>query len=133
SDPTQLLEIEQASLSAYVKADTFDAATKILLTPCPQPGDHPGRTSCFTGTLPIGVSDSNISMTIPNLQIHGGRYHARFAAEAPTAEMPTVVSPNKARDLYLVPAGKYTLADIEENGRLTAAQKYRTFQPSHDP
>ncbi len=47
-------------------------------------------------------------------------------------EMPTGVGGAEERELYLVPGGKYTAADIEANGRMTASEKFRGFRANHD-
>jgi len=46
--------------------------------------------------------------------------------------MPEKVTDSAENELYLEPGGLYTLEDIEENGRLTASQKYVGFIPAHD-
>lgn len=35
--------------------------------------------------------------------------------------------------LYLMPAGKYTSADIQANGSMTRSQKFKDFISSHNP
>jgi hypothetical protein len=37
------------------------------------------------------------------------------------------------KELYLTPAGKYTLDDIAANGNLTRSQKFRDYVSSHKP
>lgn len=46
--------------------------------------------------------------------------------------MPSGVSEDEERDIYLLAGGLYTEADIEANGRQTASQKYRGFRSAHD-
>jgi hypothetical protein len=50
----------------------------------------------------------------------------------PEPAMPAGVSGEEERQLYLMPGGKYTAADIEANERATASEKYRGFRASHD-
>jgi hypothetical protein len=47
-------------------------------------------------------------------------------------QMPLPIAEAEQRELYLTPAGKYTLADIEANGRILPAQRYRGFRARHD-
>lgn len=133
ADPSQVVEVDQQDLKAYVKADTQSASNAVTFKPTPQPGDRRGRTSCFTTMLPPGIRSSRLYATIPNLRINGNRYHASFAPDDQEIEMPLGVDQAEARDLYLVPRGKYTSADIQQNGGVTASQKYQDFQPRHDP
>jgi YHS domain-containing protein len=35
--------------------------------------------------------------------------------------------------LFLTPGGKYTKEDIQANGNMTPAQKFKEFSPAHDP
>lgn len=49
-----------------------------------------------------------------------------------TPPMPAQVSAAEERDLYLTPGGRYTLVDIESNGRMVPSQKYRGFRARHD-
>lgn len=42
------------------------------------------------------------------------------------------VERTEERSFFVTPAGKYTAADIEANGKMTPAEKYRGFQARHD-
>lgn len=53
------------------------------------------------------------------------------ARQAPR-EMPAQLEEAEEREVHLVPGGKYTLADIEANGRAVPSQKYRGFRARHD-
>lgn len=55
-----------------------------------------------------------------------------LAAERSVLEMPALLGETQERELHLVPGGKYTLADIENNGRMVPSKKYRRFQARHD-
>ncbi|WP_166825814.1 hypothetical protein [Thalassoroseus pseudoceratinae] len=133
ADPTQVFAVDQQNLTAHFKADQQNSQETITLNPAPQPGDPPGTTSCFSGTLSSKDMNAAISATIPNLHIRGHRYHAIFELTDHGVKMPGSVSEQEARDLYLSPAGKYTWEDIRRNGHTTASQKYRSFKPKHDP
>lgn len=47
-------------------------------------------------------------------------------------EMPLPVAESQERELFLVPGGKYTRADIDANGRTFPSRKYRGFRARHD-
>jgi hypothetical protein len=46
--------------------------------------------------------------------------------------MPKVTAESDERDLHLTPGGRYTLADVDANGRALPSVKYRGFQARHD-
>lgn len=54
------------------------------------------------------------------------------AAETPPPPMPSKVTNEAERSLYLTPGGLYTEADIAANGRQTASQTFAGFIPQHD-
>jgi hypothetical protein len=58
--------------------------------------------------------------------------HRVRRANSLTAGMPPPVAEAQEPELYFTPRGSYTIADIEANGRQSAAQKYRGFQARHD-
>ena len=46
--------------------------------------------------------------------------------------MPDKLAASAEQDLYLVPDGRYTAADIVANGNTTASKKFRGIKSSHD-
>jgi len=52
---------------------------------------------------------------------------------ASVVSMPPRAGVDEKQQLFLTPGGKYTAEDIKANGKMTAAQKYAGFRPSHDP
>lgn len=58
------------------------------------------------------------------------RWVGNPVASAP--EMPSKVTAEAERELYLTPNGRYTSTDIEANGGRTASQQYQGFQARHD-
>jgi hypothetical protein len=57
---------------------------------------------------------------------------AELPANRPESAMPLPVSEEEERELYLTPGGRYTLADIEANGRAVPSRQYRGFRARHD-
>jgi hypothetical protein len=120
--------------SAICRLSISSRATRLTLSPDPQPGDQPGRTSQFAAQLPDELIGKPIQVTIAALQIDRGRYRLGFAwpnqSHEPT--MPTKVTDDAERQLYLEPGGLYTAADIAANGNQTASEKFAGFRAKHD-
>jgi hypothetical protein len=133
-DASQVLDVERQSLTAYVQTAGQIESHAVSLQPEPQPGDPVGRTSQFTGQLSPELVGQPCAITIPALRIAGGRYQARFALGLTPHEppMPQKVAGGSERELYLVPAGRYTVSDIAANGGVTPSQKFAAFRPQHD-
>jgi hypothetical protein len=82
-DASRLLEVEVQTLTAHVLPEGDSEAMAVELRSEPQPGDAPGRTSCFGGRLPAGLTGRSLRVSVPNLRIGGERFHLVFAR--PTA------------------------------------------------
>ena len=134
SDETKILEVDQQTLTAFVKADGSTEQVEVSLAPAPSKDDTAGKTSIFEGTLPESVRSGVVSVTIQNIKIAGERFRFSFELGDNGGDhgMPSTVSTSEARELYLTPGGIYTQADIEANGKMTAAEKFRTFKAAHD-
>lgn len=133
-DESRIQEVDEQTLTAYVKA-VGDAETfPMELTAFPQEGDAPGKTSQFAGHLPDGVAAREIEVTIPMLRIAGERFRVGFSTEKLNHQddMPDGLAVDEERALYFSPGGKYTDMDILANGKVTAAQKFRGLMASHD-
>lgn len=133
-DETKVIDVESQSLTAYVKPAGSTRAISVALKPESQPGDAPGKTSQFAGTLPVELESQALEVTIPSIRIAGERYRVAFASALANEHdaMPGKVADEEEQSLYLTPGGKYTQADIEANGRMTASQKFRGFRAEHD-
>jgi hypothetical protein len=66
------------------------------------------------------------------LVAHRVRRYAQLPATLAEPGMPAAVGEAEERAIHLEPGGKYTLADIEANGRMIPSQKYRGFRARHD-
>ena len=126
-DESKVLEVEAQALTAYAKPEGGMEATAFTLAPEPQPGDKPGMTSLFVGKLPADTIGKPVEVTIPNLQIGGERFRVPIPAApaAHVAAMPPKVADSAERTLYLTPGGRYTEADIQANGGVTASVKFK--------
>ena len=74
-------------------------------------------------------------MTIPTLRIAGERFRVGFSSTQEAhaeANVPDKVAGEEERKLYLAPGGKYTAADVQANGGVTASQKFKGVQAAHD-
>jgi len=133
-DVTELKEVPQQFLTAYLKSPNLPMATVIGLQSDPLPGDPGNMTTRFTGELPESLRNQTVSMVVPGLQIDGQRFAARFELSSVVSNtMPTPATDEEAEQIYLTAGGLYTEADIEANGRQSAANKYRAFRAQHDP
>jgi hypothetical protein len=131
-DETRVQEVEHQVLTAHVKAEGGTEASVLILQPDPVPDDTPGMTSQFRGTLPDELVGQRLNVTIAGLRISGERFTVRFQPPALEPAMPSAIADSEAQELYLTPGGLYTEADIEANGRQTAAEQYVGFRARHD-
>lgn len=133
-DETRVIDVEQQSMRGFVKAVGENEAQQFMLEPERQEGDAEGRTSQFAGKLPEGFAGKDLEITVPSIVISGERFRLGFqsAAEQHDEGMPEKVSDNAERELYLTPAGIYTVADIAANGNATASERFKGKKSSHD-
>ncbi len=133
-DESRIQEVDEQTLTAYVKAVGEAEAVSVELTAAPQEGDAAGKTSQFAGQLPEGMGVREVEVTIPILRIAGERFRVGFTTEksAHQEDMPDGLAVDEERALYLSPGGKYTATDILANGKVTASQKFRGLMASHD-
>ncbi len=133
-DESRIQEVEEQTLTAYLKVVGDAEAVPIELAAVPQEGDAAGQTSQFLGQLPESVTAREIEVTIPLLRIAGERFRVGFTTATPAHNeaMPEGLPAADEQALYLTPAGLYTAKDIAANGKVTAAQKFRGVMASHD-
>lgn len=133
-DESRVVDVERQTLKGFVKTVDGADATPIVLAPEPQDGDAEGRTSQFVAQLPEGLAGQNLTVTVPNIVISGERFRLGFQSLVETHDesMPVKVADEEERQLYLTPGGKYTSADIEANGGVTASAKFKGKMSSHD-
>lgn len=131
-DETRVQEVPVQEFTAYARAAGNGTASEISFLAIPQAGDAEGMTSAFEATIPDGLRGGQVEITIPRLVIGEDRFRVQFSSPAADHAMPASASRSEAEQLYLTPGGLYTEADIEANGRTTAAQKFAGFQSRHD-
>lgn len=133
-DETRIQEVDVQQLRAYVKGEADADAVSVDLVATPQDGDSPGKTSQFVAQLPETLIGKAVQVTIPNLNIQGERFRIGFttAVAEHSEEMPSALAGDEESKLYLTPGGKYTAADIEANGNVTASQKYKGMKSDHN-
>lgn len=133
-DESRVIDVEKQTLKGFVKGEGDTEAHQFTLDAEPQDGDAEGRTSQFVGTLPKGLWGMNLDVTVPNIVISGERFRLGFKStpEQHDEGMPNKVADDEERELYLSPGGKYTQADIEANGNVTASVKFKGLKSSHD-
>jgi hypothetical protein len=135
NDEAKVQEVESQVLTAYVKPEAGTESISVLFMAEPQAGDAEGKTSQFVGKLPRELWGQKVEVTIPSLRIAGERFRVGFtnAAVAHAEEgIPAALGAEDEKKLYLTPGGKYTEADIEANGNMTASRKFKGMMASHD-
>ncbi len=136
-DETRVIDIELQTLKGFVKAEGDIGSQSIAFEPSPQDGDSENKTSLFVGKLPKELVGLKLDVTIPNIRISGERFRLGFQlgqeAHGDSPEIPEkklVDETEKA--LYLTPGGRYTSADIDVNGNVTALHKFKGIKSAHD-
>ena len=136
ADEAKVLEVETQTLSAFAKEDGGTESEPFELKPRPQPGDQPGKTSLFVGTLPTGLAGKRVEVTVVNLRIGAERFRLGFKSASETAhgatEMPAKLATEEEQKVFLTPGGKYTADDIKANGNTVPSVKYRGIRAAHD-
>jgi hypothetical protein len=133
-DEARVQEIESQELVGYATPRGAPEAVQVKFTPEPQKGDTHGKTSLFVCQLPAELRGKTLEVTINNIQISGERFRVGFSNERTSHDegVGSSMIPEKARALYLMPGGKYTVEDIQANGNTTPQQKYRGMESTHD-
>lgn len=130
-DLTRVLEVEAQTLRADVRAQAGGDVISVILRAVPQAGDTPGKASRFAGKLPPELRGIPLAIRIPQFLIAGRSYPLEFTTDDRHEDgMPAPAKEQQA--LYLKPGGKYTQADIEANGAIPAAQKFKGIRAEHD-
>jgi hypothetical protein len=135
-DESRVIDVESQALKGFVKAEGDADSKPMSFEASPQDGDSPGRTSLFIGQLPQELVGRKLDVTIPNIRIDGERFRLGFVSgqesHDESSDMPAKVANEAERELYLTPGGRYTAADIEANGNMTASQKFKGIKSEHD-
>ena len=135
-DESRVIEVDAQTLNGFVKEEGGVDSTAMTFEPAPQDGDTSGKTSLFVGQLPSEFVGKKLDVTVPNIRVDGERFRLGFVtgqddhSDAP--EMPDKIADQAERDLYLTPGGRYTLADIQANGNVTASEKFKGIKSEHD-
>lgn len=135
-DESRVIEVDAQTLNGFVKEEGGVDSTAMTFEPAPQEGDSSGKTSLFIGQLPSEFVGKKLDVTVPNIRIDGERFRLGFVtgqdehSDAP--EMPNKIADQAERDLYLTPGGRYTVADIQANGNVTASEKFKGIKSEHD-
>jgi YHS domain-containing protein len=130
----RVLEVEDQTLTAYVKPEGGTEAVSFSLQSDRQDGDAPGKTSRFVGAVPKALAGKTLEVTVPSIRIAGERFRFSFtsAAAAHDEGVPAKLAGDAERALYLTPGGLYTEADIKANGGVTASEKFQGTKAAHD-
>ena len=140
-DESVVKEIDEQTLDGHIKPAGGALWTAIALKPTPQPGDAKGKTSQFTGRIPVELVGKHVIAKFAAIRIGKERYRVAFESGAhgedgahreDHAAMPAKVPASDEEKLYLTPGGLYTEADIAANGRVVASAKFKGLKANHD-
>jgi hypothetical protein len=135
-DESRVIEVDAQTLNGFVKEEGGVDSTAMTFEPAPQDGDTEGKTSLFIGQLPSEFIGKKLDVTVPNIRIDGERFRLGFVTgqdeHSDSPEMPDKIADQAERDLYLTPGGRYTVADIQANGNVTASEKFKGIKSEHD-
>lgn len=130
ADERDLHDIPIQSIPAEVFG-TDATAVDVRFEPWPQTGDPPRRTSRFRAEIPASLTCRPMAVAAL-LTIDGNRYRPRFTLPHVEPAMPIAATGDSERELYLIPAGRYTRADIAANGSVVPSKRFQGFQARHD-
>lgn len=150
---TDLFAIPASLLQAEVRPGDEDIVD-VALRAQAQPGDPPGRSSQFVGTLPPHIAGRSLHLAV-TVPLEGTLHRVHFLPQAFPEErftdetarhvaMPVPLAggatntnntePTAAeRARFLRPGGRYSQADIAANGGQVPSQRFRGFVPTHNP
>lgn len=135
-DEARIQEVEVQELVGFVTlAGSTESAVEVKFVAEPQKGDATKKTSLFVGHLPPALVGKTVQVTINNIQIGTERFRIAFSNEKATHDeggMPSGVSGDDAKKLYLTPGGKYTAEDVKANGSMTPGEKFKGIKSEHN-
>jgi hypothetical protein len=132
-DEAKVASIEKQEIKGTLRAADAAEALPVTLKADPQPGDPPGKTSQFVGTVPEALRGKPLIADLRVL-IGGEPYRPTFdsvpgAGHGTGHGMPrATLDDKKERELFLTPGGLYSAADIAANGNVSPAQKFRGME-----
>jgi hypothetical protein len=132
-DADEVLEVEHQVFTVQAKPEGDAEPTPLVLMPMPQASDGEGKTSRFFGKLPAALRGKPLTVHVPGIDLAGRRFQLDFTATSPKEHghgLPD--GGDEEAKLLMSPGGKYTDADIQANGRLTASRRYQGLPVSHD-
>ena len=68
------LEVEEQSIKAYARPLSAFESSEFTLKAKPQPGNSPGKTTLFEGSLPAGMAGKMVDVSIPMLRVNGENF-----------------------------------------------------------
>lgn len=137
ADQRKVIEVDRQTVPAFARLEGDREASAIRFEPDPQAGDEEGKTSAFVVQLSEDLAGREFVVTIPGFRIAGERYRVEFASQAEDGtdheiDVPDKVVSDAEEELYLRPGGKYTRADIQANGDVTATVRFAGLRATHD-
>jgi hypothetical protein len=138
-DYSRLLDVDEQTVTGYIRAMGDAEFTCFELKPQPQPGDAEGRTSRFVGQVPAHLKSKPLEVTVLGLKVGAERYRLAFQTVERHGDghgSAALSTPPSGLDdeqrLFLTAGGIYSEQDILANGRVTASVKFKAFSAKHD-
>jgi hypothetical protein len=136
-DAETVQHVDTQVLEGYARAEGSMEDLQVELHPVRQRIDPAGKASLFVGKLPEELWNKAVNLSVA-ITINGESFRFRISNKpetghsGETVHMPPEVKEEDERELFFKPAGKYTQADIEANGTMTASQKFKGVSARHD-
>lgn len=131
-DAAQVVEVENQTPTAQVRAAGVAEPVAVKLRAVPQAGDARGKTSQFVGLVPWALRGKSLTAIVPELIFSDKRFPVKFELDGNTVAGAMPTHRDDEEKLLRTPGRKYTAYDIEANGNTTAAKKFGRAKPRHD-
>lgn len=129
---TKPLPVEARPLVFSVERPTTGEITPVMLRPVTE-SEAAGTTTLFVGRLPARAISGRLTVRFTEFKVRGERYRFDFVWDSPIGEEAfRAAYRDEQRRVFLSPGGKYSEADIRDNGGLSAGEKFSASAPMHD-
>ena len=129
---TKPLPVEAQPLVLSVEGSAAGEPIPVMLRPVTDSGAA-GKTTQFIGRLPASAICGRLTVRFTEFSVSGERYRFEFVWDSPVGEEAfRAAYRDEQRRVFLSPGGKYSEADIRDNGGMSADEKYMTSAPTHD-
>jgi hypothetical protein len=129
---TNPLPVEAQPLVLSVERPSTGESVPVMLRPVTESGAA-GTTTQFVGRLPARAVSGRLTVRFTEFKVDRERYRFEFVWDSPVGEEALRAAyRDEQRRVFLSPGGKYSDADIRDNGGLSADEKFSASAPTHD-